>query len=521
MLRRGHIWCSTRPVTYPRDFPAGFFVRLLGCAVLLTAGLGGLGCAEGGSRTTRRPRGTGMTIDAGAPDPECGEGIGECPGGTVCAAVMGVPRCVFPPEEMMPPTDHPPGDGTECSPCEAPGECRDGVCVQPSPSGAVCEFDAECGAGFVCIAGRCTPDPRVPVPCSTGAECAAPLACVDGLCRCVSTTDCPIGLACNDMGLCEPGPGGDACVADDECPDDMVCEAGRCRGRTICDIENPDLSGTWDMQSTLRVREALPAWLSDFLDAVEGPFRYLGGETTCTAVDFGLPSWVMSALCDIVDPYVADSLPPWAPPVFRAVADLNTVLATWEIDETMELRPGAVTDSYRGTHTWNRVRFMYRSAPIEADVRDIADWRFEPAEFNAAATCGQFSIERHDVGISIGGLIMWIVDTVVYEASDGRWVGVEDALASIADGFCSGLASAAEDAIDYPGVGGTVMRVCSSATSAFIREAINELLEARLGFSFMTLRGTSPIAGPRSLRPGEWDGRLLGSEFSGDFQASR
>jgi hypothetical protein len=98
---------------------------------------------------------------------------------------------------------------------------------------------------------------------------------------------------------------------------------------------------------------------------------------------------------------------------------------------------------------------------------------------------------------------------------------VEDALASIADGFCMGLASAAEDSIDYPGVGGTVMSVCSSATTAFIREAINELLEARLGFSFMTLRGTSPIAGPNSLRPGVWDGRLLGSEFSGDFEAVR
>lgn len=496
-------------------------IRSLALLSLTAMALLGIGCDAGNAGTGRRPRDSGMTIDAGVPDPECGEGIGECPGGTVCAAVMGVPRCVFPPEEMMPPTGLPPGDGTDCSPCPAPGECREGVCVQPSPSGAVCEFDSECGAGFVCIAGRCTPDPRVPVPCTTVAECAAPLVCVDGLCRCVSTTDCPIGLECSDMGLCVPGPGGDACVGDDDCPDDMVCEAGRCRGRTVCDIENPDLTGTWDMHSTLRVREALPEWLSDFLDAVEAPFRYLGGETTCTAVDFGLPSWVMAALCDIVDPYVMDYLPPWAPPVFRAIADLNTVLATWEIDETMELRPGGVTDSYRGTHTWNHVRFMYRSMPIEADVRDIADWRFEPGEFNAAATCGQFNIERHDVGISIGGLIMWIVDTVVYEVSDGRWVGVEDALASIADGFCMGLASAAEDAIDYPGVGGTVMSVCSSATTSFIREAINELLEARLGFSFMTLRGTSPIAGPNSLRPGVWDGRLLGSEFSGDFEAVR
>lgn len=460
-----------------------------------------------------------MTIDVGPPEPECGEGIGECPTGTVCAAVMGVPRCVFPPESTLPPSDLPPGDGTDCRPCEAPGECRGGVCVQPSPSGRVCEFDPECGRGLLCIAGRCTPDPRIPVPCSSVEMCAAPLVCVEGTCRCVSTTDCPIGLECDAMGRCVPDE--DGCVGDDDCPDGRVCEAGRCRERTVCDIESPDLAGTWRMRSTLRVRESLPAWLSRFLDAVEAPFRYLGGETTCTAVDFGLPAWAMRILCDIVDPYVEEYMPPWARPVFRAIADLNTVLATWNIEETMVLRAGAVRDSYRGTHTWNRVRFMYRSMPIEADVSEIFDWRFEPGEFNAAATCGIFSIERHRVGLSIGRLVMWVVDTVVYEVSDGRWVGVEDALASIADGFCRGLAEAADEAIDYPGVRDTVMRVCSSATSRFIREAVNQLLEARLGFSLMTLRGHAMIAGPNSLRPGVWHGALLGSEFTGEFQASR
>lgn len=487
---------------------------------LLLAATLAAGC-EAGRVGTRRDRDSGLTIDAGAPDPECGEGFGDCPTGTVCAAVMGVPRCVFPPPPTTPTTDLPPGDGTDCSPCPAPGECRAGICVEPSPGGGLCEFDDACGGGFLCIAGRCTPDPRIPVPCTTVAECAAPLMCVDGLCRCESTTDCPIGLLCTSAGLCEPGPGSGSCVADADCPADMLCEAGRCRPRTVCDITNPDLGGTWTMQSTLEVREALPAWLSSFLDAVEAPFRYLGGETTCTAVDFGLPGWVMSLLCDLVEPYVEDYMPPWAPPVFRAIADLNTVLSRWQIDETMVLTPGSVPDSYRGTHTWNRVRFTYRSTSLEADVSDLLDWRFEPGAFNASAVCGQFNIERHDVGLSIGRLVLWIVDTLVYEVSDGRWVGIEDALAHIADGFCTGLADAADENIDYPGVRGTVLSVCTTATNAFIRQAINTLLEARLGFSAMTLRGTSPIAGPNSLRPGEWDGRLLGSEFSGTFQASR
>lgn len=496
---------------------------LLAALVLGTVGTSilGAGCSAGSA--TGRPDGGGGTayIDAGAPDPECGEGIGDCPTGQVCAAVAGIPRCVFPPEtDGGTGTEVPPGDGTDCSPCPSPGECREGVCIQPSPDGTVCEFDDSCDSGQVCIAGRCTADPRVPVACTAASECAAPLTCVDGLCRCAYTTDCPIGLECSDEGLCTPGEGGDACVADDDCPTDMVCEAGRCRDRTICDIENPDLAGTWTLESTLRVREALPAWLSDFLDAVEEPFRFLAGDTAC--IDFGLPSAIESAICDAIRPYVEEYLPAWAPAVFRAIADLNTVLATWEIDETMNLTAGAVTDSYRGTHTWNHVRFYYRSTAIEADVTDIFDWRFEPSPFNAAATCGVFSIERHDVSLSIGALVMWIVDTVVYEASEHRWTGVEDALSSLSDGFCSGLADAAQEAVpDYSGARSAVYSACSAATSALIREAIAELVEARLGFSPMTLRGEATIAGPNSLRPGTWDGTLLGSEFTGDFQASR
>ena len=37
----------------------------------------------------------------------------------------------------------------------------------------------------------------------------------------------------------------------------------------------------------------------------------------------------------------------------------------------------------------------------------------------------------------------------------------------------------------------------------------------------ITLRGHAPVTGPSSLRPGHWDGTLLGSEFTGDFNAER
>src|SRR5687767_2002536 len=110
--------------------------------------------------------------DAMTETPECA-GDGDCPDGFVCAAVAGVPRCVPDPD---PP---PPGDGTDCRPCPSPGECRMDICIQPTPSGMWCEFDDECMDDELCIAGRCTPDPRIPVPCTSDADCPAALHCSD------------------------------------------------------------------------------------------------------------------------------------------------------------------------------------------------------------------------------------------------------------------------------------------------------------------------------------------------------
>lgn len=491
-------------------------MRALPLALLCSASMLPLssGCAAGGrDRDTGPGFADAPGLDAATLRPECGEGFSLCPSGFVCAAVEGVPRCVPDPD---PP---PPGDGTRCGTCPAPGECRMGVCIQPSPGGGVCEFDDGCDPGHLCIAGRCTPDPRLPVPCSDASMCPSGFMCVMGVCRCSFSADCPIGLECM-AGACVPGPGG-ACVADADCPSPTthVCEAGMCVERGVCDIVNPDLAGTWSMHSSLRFREALPSGLSSFLDFIEGPFRFLGGETTC--IDFGLPSWVETAICDLVAPYVDMYLPPWSRPVFRAIADLNDVLTTWEIDETMVLTAGTVTDSYRGTHTWNRVTFMYRDSPLMADPTDILDWRFAPSPFNAAAVCGTFSIERHSVNVSIGSVIAWLVDAIIYEVSDHRWTGLSDALAEVIDGFCMGLAQAAEENIDYAGVGSTVMRVCSSTLTGLADAAIRELLEARIGAEPITLRGTAPITGPNSLRPGHWDGTLLGSDFTGDWSAMR
>lgn len=49
--------------------------------------------------------------------------------------------------------------------CEAGTGCRAGRCVPSDPTGKVCEFDDECGAGFVCIEAHCSHMECVPEVC--------------------------------------------------------------------------------------------------------------------------------------------------------------------------------------------------------------------------------------------------------------------------------------------------------------------------------------------------------------------
>lgn len=371
--------------------------------------------------------------------------------------------------------------------------------------------------GELCIAGRCTPDPRVPTPCTTDSDCYAGLTCgPTNVCICLVTTDCPAGLVC-EMSACVPPPG--TCIADEECAMGEVCARGSCRDGAICAIGHPDFSGTWSMQSVLRIREALPSWLDTFLVATEGPFRFLAGDAAC--FEFGLPDWVENELCDLARPYIERTVPAWTRPVFRAIADLSTVLDEWHIDETMVLDPGAVTDSYRGTHTWDRLTIYYRSIALIGTPETIRNWRFSPSPFNASAVCGSFYIDRHDVNVSIGAIIAWAVDVLVYAVTDGAHDSLGSAIAAAAGGFCRAIGDFAEDNIDYGGIGDTVTRVCTSQVESLTNQALAALLDARIGTDPITLRGEAPVTGPSSLRPGVWAGTLLGSGFTGDWSAMR
>lgn len=437
-----------------------------------------------------------MAPPAGTPG-DC-DATRPCTSGMVCQVVRGYARCV--------PPGFTDGDGSDggtptsaCGPCPPPNECRAGVCVAPDPGGSSCEFDDACADGLLCIAGHCTDDPR-----SGG---------------CTSTADCPVGLMCAS-GSCVPTPGTDGCVADAECGIGMFCEGGRCLSRDACTRPaDPDLSGAWQMHSTLRMREALPSWLASFLDIVAEPFRFLAGDSR--DLDTGLPGFLDSIVEEALRAFASRYLPPWARDLLGAIADINDIISTWEVDEDLVLNPGASALDYTGTHTWTRVSFTYRGRMVTGRPEDIIDFRFTPSAFDAHATCGVLAIDRHDVNVSIGAVIAWLVNTVVYESSGGLYRSAEDALDDLAYGFCSGAADAVSGVVDVPGAYSLFFAACDSQLNNLIDDLVDALNMARVGADLMTLKGSTPIVSGTSLQPGVWEGTLLGGDFSGDFSARR
>ncbi|MBI5515074.1 MAG: hypothetical protein HY909_14960 [Deltaproteobacteria bacterium] len=142
-------------------------------------------------------------------------------------------------------------DATGCYYCDGVG-CRP-VAATPSPTGAGCQFNSQCGAGRVCInqacQAACTTDAECPAgqacrnnvcadrptgECSTDAQCGADRRCVNTTCRArcsaSAAASCGAGLYCSDQGVCVPDTRRRPfCMTDAQCEAGSRCIDGVCR----------------------------------------------------------------------------------------------------------------------------------------------------------------------------------------------------------------------------------------------------------------------------------------------------
>lgn len=390
-------------------------------------------------------------------------------------------------------------------------ECRWGHCVSPDPQGKICEFDEDCDLSNheICVAGRCTKDPRYN---DTG---------------CRSIVDCPNGFICvNNECIPDPEQGEPDCISDSDCGSGLICENGTCINPGICG-NDPELSGYWELESLYRFRDALPDWLDDLLSTVAGPFRFLS-EGILNGFDFGNIPIIGDTLTDAANSIVDQYIPPWVGELLGAIADVNDILTNMDVIEEMYLTRiirNQTQIQYAGEHLWQQVSFVYRGQPVTGSMRDITGMDVIPSQFNALSQCGILYIHDHDLNVSFGYIVRWVLDVIVTIVTRGEYFSLEELLLSLTD-YCGNIADAIDELaqqlaegldIELPDVWNIVYALCENGIEAGTQASIDWLNRITISVDMITLRGDARISSPTILTNGHWYGELAGRDFTGSW----
>ncbi len=378
------------------------------------------------------------------------------------------------------------------------------VCLGDGATGGTCEVTDDCQAPLVCVGGECVgpSDPNLRCDPVEGNFCAGEgEQCVAGVCvvppgTCTTTADCPVGYLCTD-GQCEPERDGEACA--DPGP-------------------GPELTGTWDVNSNLHLRDGLPGLVDGLLDLSELFRDFIQGDA-----DFGLPSFIQSILNAVIADIINQNVPNWAQDLVLALAGVSDVLDTMQVQSTMILEGQSCDATYRGSSTWDLLTFEYDGQMITAVPETIPEiGAIEPEDFGARYSCGDLYIDRHRIHNTLSGLVRWLINTVV-EVATG-YPTAEGAIDAAID--CSAIASALNSAYQSltgsgTSITGTVQAACTGLENQLLTNLQQLIDDATVQLSVVSMQGIATVASDSRLDPGTWYGSVVGGDFPGDFTAVR
>ena len=121
--------------------------------------------------------------------------------------------------------------------------------------------------------------------------------------------------------------------------------------------------------------------------------------------------------------------------------------------------------------------------------------------------------------IGIGAIIAWVLDVVVYESSDGRYDDLEMLADDVSRDLCREARTLAEGI--YSGAGGLAESWCNSTIGTLVDRMIMAINDAMLNLDLVRLKGFASIIDGNELRPGVWEGSLIGGDFGGTWSAER
>lgn len=386
-------------------------------------------------------------------------------------------------------------------------ECRFGKCVSPDITGYWCEFDTECSENYLCVGGYCTLDPRYNDGCETLNNCPFGYICVDN--KCVSNPD-------------NPDP---ECIADEDCDQNMRCENGECIDPNTCG-NDPNLEGTWQISSQYRFREALPDWVAGLMDALGVPFRFLS-EGILNGFEFNIPE-IGEVLEEAANAIVSQFIPPWIGELLGAIATLNDLLSTINVEEQFILIE-MTSNQYQGEQQWSEVSFNYAGEEVTGNLSEITGVDVIPSDFNAQSVCGTFYVYNHEFSVAFGQIVRWMLDVIVTVVSEGEYFSMEELLLSLTE-YCGDLAEAIEELawelsqdldIDLPDVYNTVLTMCTVGIEAGTPAAIEQLNNIKVTDDVIKLQGEGKIESATKLTNGHWYGELYGRDFTGSWSGEK
>lgn len=414
--------------------------------------------------------------------------------------------------------------------------CDDGLCIPNPTQSGPCATNDDCVAPYVCSAtGQCVPAGPEGQACSpmTANPCAPGEMCIAGHCQpvptgepCTDNDDCPTGWVClNGQCIQDVPPGGTPCTEDANCPSGMVCVSGLCINSTQCQNPPSDtrLNGTWQFDSMLHLREALPGWLSGILTATETLRDVIQGNLNIP----GIPGFIENFIEGIIQGLINAYVPPWAQQLIVAMGNISDIVDDMRVYSTVNLISQGNYE-YVGQQTWDIIEFEYQGQYISESPSNIPQIGYIPQQtFTSREICEIFYIDTFDVDNVVGGLIRWGIEAMLtaVTCSVPGWpcyYSLEDALDDLID--CDDIAYAIDDMV-YNTFGfdvyDPVWEVCDNMKQPAIDAIIQALDDIEVNLSLMSMRGDADIDNDQTMSNGRWYGTLVGGNYDGEFSATK
>jgi hypothetical protein len=396
----------------------------------------------------------------------------------------------------------------------APHPAEFDIRIQASPAGGGCTTSAQCGAGYLCSGGQCT-------PWVGGGNCG--------------DHSCPFGYTCNPgSGQCTPAFGG-GCTTNDQCsggvcnngtcePEDPQCDASvPCPSGTPCvngicqpGTDVPDVTGLWFTKHWFNLRDALPSILRSLADPIRRIDQVLLGSSS-------LPSWVNAILQPLISQYV----PEWVISLVHILDSLLTIMSNLRSEGEMEL--GAVGGNLAlldGDEAWTSFVFYYLPlcgnnipsdpTPDCARMDIFVDNQLETeiglevypftAKVTGSAPSYSLLVDRRKVKIELHKLILLIVNMLV--SSFTPYNTLHEALPAMAD--CESIGLTVEELI-----GINIEPLCIAGLTAAGLAIEQRLANVSVGSNLLEFEGPAGIR-TYQLDPdvAEWLGKS-------DYESSR